>query len=33
MKAILGGGIFPEIAIDAKAFLEDYFKIDLTLNI
>ena len=25
------GGIFPEIAIDAKAFLEDYFKIDLTL--
>ncbi len=25
------GGLFPEIAIDAKAFLEDYFKIDLTL--
>lgn len=25
------GGMFPEIAIDAKAFLEDYFKIDLTL--
>ena len=23
------GGIFPETAIDAKAFLEDYFKIDL----
>lgn len=25
------GGMFPETAIDAKAFLEDYFKIDLTL--
>lgn len=25
------GGMFPEIAIDAKAFLEDYFKIDLTI--
>lgn len=25
------GGLFPEIAIDAKAFLEDYFKIDLTI--
>ena len=25
------GGLFPETAIDAKAFLEDYFKIDLTL--
>lgn len=25
------GGLFPEVAIDAKAFLEDYFKIDLTL--
>lgn len=23
------GGLFPETAIDAKAFLEDYFKIDL----
>lgn len=25
------GGMFPETAIDAKAFLEDYFNIDLTL--
>lgn len=25
------GGLFPEVAIDAKAFLEDYFKIDLTI--
>lgn len=25
------GGLFPETAIDAKAFLEDYFKIDLTI--
>ncbi len=25
------GGMFPETAIDAKAFLEDYFKIDLTI--
>lgn len=25
------GGLFPETAIDAKAFLEDYFNIDLTL--
>lgn len=23
--------MFPETAIDAKTFLEDYFKIDLTL--
>lgn len=28
---LVTGGIFPETAIDAKAFLEDYFKIDLTL--
>lgn len=28
---LIGGGMFPETAIDAKAFLEDYFKIDLTL--
>lgn len=28
---LVGGGLFPETAIDAKAFLEDYFKIDLTL--
>lgn len=26
------GGMFPETAIDAKAFLEDYFKIDLTIT-
>lgn len=25
------GGLFPETAIDAKHFLEDYFKIDLTI--
>lgn len=28
---LIGGGMFPETAIDAKAFLEDYFKIDLTI--
>lgn len=28
---LIEGGLFPETAIDAKAFLEDYFKIDLTL--
>lgn len=28
---LIGGGMFPEAAIDAKAFLEDYFKIDLTI--
>lgn len=28
---LLSGGMFPETAIDAKAFLEDYFKIDLTI--
>lgn len=28
---LITGGMFPEIAIDAKKFLEDYFKIDLTL--
>lgn len=28
---LLTGGIFPETAIDAKAFLEDYFEIDLTI--
>lgn len=26
-----GGGLFPYV-IDAKSFLEEYFKIDLTLN-
>lgn len=28
---MVNGGMFPETAIDAKAFLEDYFKIDLTI--
>ena len=28
---LIEGGLFPETAIDAKKFLEDYFKIDLTL--
>ena len=28
---LVGGGMFPETAIDAKSFLEDYFKIDLTI--
>lgn len=28
---VVTGGMFPETAIDAKAFLEDYFKIDLTM--
>lgn len=27
------GGLFPETAIDAKAFLENYFKIDLTIHL
>lgn len=31
-QQLIGGGIFgDELAIDTKAFLEDYFKIDLTL--
>ena len=30
-KAFIGGGIFPELKVDCKAFLEDYFKIDLTI--
>lgn len=25
------GGLFPELAIDPKTFLENYFKIDLTI--
>lgn len=29
--SLIGGGMFPETAIDAKKFLEDYFKIDLTV--
>lgn len=28
---LIEGGLFPETAIDAKAFLEDYFKTDLTI--
>lgn len=28
---LISGGLFPETAIDAKAFLENYFKIDLTI--
>lgn len=30
-NGLTSGGMFPETAIDAKAFLEDYFKIDLTI--
>lgn len=30
-QTLTGGGIFPETAIDAKSFMEDYFKIDLTI--
>lgn len=30
-QQLVGGGIFPELKIDCKAFLEDYFKIDLTI--
>lgn len=29
-KASVGVGIFPELKLDCKQFLEDYFKIDLT---
>ena len=28
---LTGGGMFPETAIDAKSFMEDYFNIDLTI--
>ena len=28
---LISGGMFPETAIDAKSFMEDYFKIDLTI--
>lgn len=28
---LITGGLFPETAIDAKAFMENYFKIDLTI--
>lgn len=27
----ISGGLFPELAIDPKSFLENYFKIDLTI--
>lgn len=30
-QTLIGGGLFPENAIDAKEYLEEYFKIDLTL--
>lgn len=30
-QTLTGGGMFPETAIDTKSFLEDYFKIDLTI--
>ena len=30
-QSLMSGGMFPETAIDAKQFLEDYFKIDLTI--
>lgn len=30
-QSLTEGGLFPETAIDAKSFMEDYFKIDLTL--
>lgn len=30
--SLIKGGMFPENALDAKAFLEDYFKTDLTIS-
>lgn len=30
-ESAVTGGLFPETAIDAKEYLEEYFKIDLTL--
>lgn len=30
-KNAIDGGLFPELGIDAKAYLEEYFKIDLTV--
>lgn len=30
-QSLVGGGLFPETAIDAKKFMENYFKIDLTI--
>ena len=30
-QTLITGGLFPETAIDAKSFMEDYFKIDLTI--
>lgn len=29
---LIGGGMFPETAVDSKVFLEDYFKTDLTIT-
>ena len=29
-QSLIGGGLFPETAIDAKKYLEEYFHIDLT---
>lgn len=30
-QTLITGGLFPETAIDAKSFMEEYFKIDLTI--
>ena len=30
-KNAISGGMFPLLEIDSKQFLEDYFKIDLTI--
>lgn len=30
-QSLVGGGIFPETAIDTKKFMEEYFGIDLTI--
>jgi len=30
-QCLVGGGMFPETAIDTKKFMEDYFKIELTI--
>lgn len=30
-RNLIGGGIFPELEIDPKSFMEEYFKIDLTI--
>lgn len=31
-ELVIHGGIFPELAIDAKSFMENYFGIDLTIK-